>query len=233
MKLNLNVRSSLLSIWDSHVFHDSIYFPPQNFALQVLFSNSLGTNNRPLGNWKQSLCTILSENILHYGEHESCRWGFSLRLNPLKNWVLSDGSVSIFACSHFVQRMSITPHQISARRRVVYSASDKRITSLTMTQVFRMFHKSRNYFTNDWVLCTDSIQSIKDTLMTQWGRLGLVTVCVHCCSIFWWGIKHNKPCLAFSSYPISQEERKKHLSKDSYLFEGVFVISVPPLLGWF
>ena len=115
-----------------------------------------------------------------------------------------------------------------------YKASlTKRLTSLTMTQVFRMFHKSRDHFTNDCVLCTDSIQSIKDTLMTEWGRLGLVTVCVHCCSIFWWGIKHNKPCLAFSSYPISQKERKKHLSKDSYLFEGVFVISVPPLLGWF
>ena len=77
-----------------------------------------------------------------------------------------------------------------------YEASlTKRLTSLTMTQVFRMFHKSRDHFTNDCVLCTDSIQSIKDTLMTQWGRLGLVTVCVHCCSIFWWGIKHNeRPC---------------------------------------
>ena len=77
-----------------------------------------------------------------------------------------------------------------------YTASlTKRLTSLTMTQVFRMFHKSRDHFTNDWLVCTDSIQSIKDTLMTQWGRLGLVTVCVHCCSIFWWGIKHNeRPC---------------------------------------
>lgn len=129
-KQNLNqwnwTSTSLLSISDFHAPRAAICFPQQNFALQVLFSNSLGTNNRPLWNWKLTLYTILWENILHYLEHESRRWGFSLRVNPLKNWVLSDGSVGIFACSHFVQRMSITPHQISPRRRVVYSISHKK-----------------------------------------------------------------------------------------------------------
>lgn len=125
MTFNLNVQSSLLSIWDFHVPRAANFFPQQNFASQVLFSISLRTNNRPLGNWKQDVCTILWENILHYGEHESCRWGFLLRVNPLINWVLGDGSFGIFACFHFVQRMSITPHQTSATESSIQRLSQK------------------------------------------------------------------------------------------------------------
>ena len=53
------------------------------------------------------------------------RWGFSLWVNPLINLLLGDGSLSIFAYSQFVQRMSITPHQISATESGIQRLSQK------------------------------------------------------------------------------------------------------------
>ena len=135
MKLNLNFFPFNFGLSRSPCCN---LFSSKKFCIISIIPNSLGNNNRPLGNWKQTLRTILWENILHYGEHESRRWGFSLRVNPLENWVFSDGSLSIFACSHFVQRMSITPHQISATESGIQRLSQKNHFSYHDTSVLHV-----------------------------------------------------------------------------------------------
>ena len=61
------------------------------------------------------------------------------------------------------------------------------LITLTITQVLSMFHKSWDYIVHNWILGTHSPESIKDTLMTHRGGLGLIPVCVHCRPIFCYG----------------------------------------------